>query len=197
MPSGKSAARESFPGVLGANGTIDLSGQGSKPPSRPASGRPSGDAWIVDRARRSLMPAPITEENSPGDGDEDGRLDLQRELADRFALGDFAGALNAAELLLGEDPDDTSAAHYASSARERLEERYTTRIGSLDYIFNRTVPEAKVKWLGLDPQAAFLLSLSDGQTTVAEVLELCGMGRLQAMRVFTELLEAKAIERVA
>mgnify|MGYP001550659034 CR=1 FL=1 len=76
MPSGKSAARESLPGVLGANGTIDLSGQGSKPPSRPASGRPSGDAWIVDRARRSLMPAPITEENSPGDGDEDGRLDV-------------------------------------------------------------------------------------------------------------------------
>jgi hypothetical protein len=55
----------------------------------------------------------------------------------------------------------------------------------------------KVKWLGLDPQAAFLLSLVDGQTAVAEVLQACQMERLEALRVFTELLEAKAIIRVA
>ena len=64
-------------------------------------------------------------------------------------------------------------------------------------LFNLAVPAAKVKWLGLDPQAAFLLSLVDGQTSVAEVLECCQMGRLEALRVFTELLEAKAILRVA
>ena len=44
--------------------------------------------------------------------------------------------------------------------RQRLEARYTTRIGSLDYVFNLAVPQAKAKWLGLDPQAAFLLSLA-------------------------------------
>ena len=54
-----------------------------------------------------------------------------------------------------------------------------------------------MKWLGLDPQAALLLSLVDGQTTVAEVLEACQTKRLEALRVFTELLEAKAIVRVA
>ena len=42
------------------------------------------------------------------------------------------------------------------TSRQRLEARYTTRIGSLDYVFNLAVPEAKAKWLGLDPQAAFL-----------------------------------------
>ncbi len=200
MPSRKLAARKSFPGVLSANGAIDLSGSGSSAPHREQFGRPSrpsADAWIVDRERRSLMPAAVAAEAEPSEESSNLRVDLRREIADRFALGDFAGALGAAELLLGEDPDDQSAHHYAASARERLEERYTTRIGSLDYIFNRAVPPTKVKWLGLDPQAAFLLSLSDGQTTVAEVLELCGMARLQALRVFTELLEAKAIERVA
>jgi hypothetical protein len=64
-------------------------------------------------------------------------------------------------------------------------------------VFNLAVPAGNVKWLGLDPQAAFLLSLVDGQTTVAEVLELCQMGTLEALRVFTELLEAGAILRVA
>jgi len=95
------------------------------------------------------------------------------------------------------NPEDESARQYAANSRIRLETRYTTRIGSLDYIFNLAVPGAQVKWLGLDPQAAFLLSLVDGQTTVEEVLDLCQMGRLEALRVFTELLDAKAIIRVA
>ena len=56
---------------------------------------------------------------------------------------------------------------------------------------------AKVKWLGLDPQVSFLLSLVDGQSTVSEVLLACQMERLAALRVFTELLDAKAITRVA
>jgi hypothetical protein len=121
---------------------------------------------------------------------------MHRKIADHFALGNYAAALHAAELQLGLNPDDACADQYATESRARLETRYTTRIGSLEYLFNIAVPLAKVKWLGLDPQAAFLLSLIDGQTTVAEVLELCHMGRLEALRVFTELLEAKAILRV-
>ena len=197
MLSGKPWSRETFQGVLGANGTIDLSGEGANTASNRPSGWPTADAWLVDRARRSLVPPSLVMESVALVEEANERVDLRQEITDRFALGDFAGALNAAELLLGEDPDDESARRYASSARERLEARYITRIGSLDYVFNRTVPESRVKWLGLDPQAAFLLSLSDGQTTMAEVLELCGIGRLQALRTFTELLEAKAIERVA
>jgi hypothetical protein len=123
--------------------------------------------------------------------------DIHLEIADHFALGDYAAALHSAELQLGVDPEDESARQYAETSRARLETRYTTRIGSLEYVFNLAVPAAKVKWLGLDPQAAFLLSLVDGQTTVAEVLERCQMGRLDALRLFTELLEAKAILRVA
>mgnify|MGYP001546928041 FL=1 len=198
MPADEPRPRESFSGVLDADGGIDLSGEGVGPSRRPASSdRHSADAWIADRARRSLMPSALVgESDAPTESGAD-RLDLRRELVDRFALGDFAGALGAAELVLGENPDDASAQQYARLACERLEARYTTRIGSLDFIFNRAVPESKVKWLGLDPQAAFLLELADGQTTVSEVLELCGMARLQALRVFTELLEAKAIVRVA
>ena len=200
MASVRPGSSESiFPSVLGPDGTIDLTGGLVREDSleRPT-GRPSGDAWLVDRDRRSLPPpamgaepvaAQETEEPSPDDS--------HREIADHFALGDYAAALYSAELQLGLDPGDESARQYAETSRARLETRYTTRIGSLDYVFNLAVPAAKVKWLGLDPQAAFLLSLVDGQTTVAEVLEFCQMGRLEALRVFTELLEAKAILRVA
>jgi hypothetical protein len=188
-----------FPSVLGKDGTIDLTGGLAQEGTHgPPTSRPSGDAWLVDRDRRSLLPPAVAAEAVVvREADEPSPNDIHREIADHFALGDYAAALYAAELQLGLDPDDQSARQYADTSRARLETRYTTRIGSLEYVFNLAVPTAKVKWLGLDPQAAFLLSLVDGQTTVAEVLELCQMGRLEALRVFTELLEAKAILRVA
>jgi hypothetical protein len=123
--------------------------------------------------------------------------DIHREIADRFALGDFVAALTAAELQLGLQPDDESAREYAETSRARLEERYTTRIGSLEYVFNLAVSPPKVRWLGLDSQAATLLAEVDGQTTVEQAIERCQLSRLEALRVFTELLDAKAIVRVA
>lgn len=187
--------RASARGVLGQNGSIDLSGGVSRPSQRPTV-RPMGDAWAADRGRRTL--APPTRELVVEEAQEEVVPDdIHAEIADRFALGDYVAALSAAELQLGLDPDDESARQYAQISRERLEARYTTRIGSLDFVYDLAVPVTQVKWLGLDPQASFLLSLLDGQTTVAEALELGQMGRLEALRVFTELLEAKAIVRVA
>ncbi len=205
---GRESSGSVFPdafGVLGDDGDIDLTGGLASPAEdeRPTV-RPSADAWIIDRDRRSLLPPPAAQSSPPDPSspahDESStttRDEAHREIADRFALGDYAAALSVAELQLGREPDDDEVRRYAESSRERLEVRYATRIGSLDYIFNVSVPAAKVKWLGLDPQAAFLLSLVDGQTTVDEVLDLCQMGKLEALRVFTELLDAKAIERVA
>jgi hypothetical protein len=189
----------SFPSVLGDNGAIDLS---AEPDSQDVHERPtrriSGDAWVADRDRRSLAPtAPPPARPETPESDQVSPDLLHAEMADCFALGDYARSLSAAELLLGLDPEDENARQYAINSRARLEARYLNRIGSVDYVFNLAVPATKVKWLGLDPQAAFLLSLLDGQTTVAEALEICQMGRLEALRVFTELLDAKAIARIA
>jgi hypothetical protein len=189
----------SFPSVLADDGAIDLA---AEPEAQNIHERPtrriSGDAWVADRGRRSLAPTapPPARPQTPEAGEASPDL-LHAEIADCFALGDYARSLSAAELLLGLNPDDQNAQQYAVNSRARLETRYINRIGSLDYVFNLAVPSAKVKWLGLDPQAALLLSLVDGQTTVAEVLGICEMGRLEALRVFTELLDAKAIIRVA
>ena len=188
------------PHLLNAAGDIDLTGRGAPPPqSSFPTMQPSADAWLADRDRRSLLPprtAPAVAEEA-ADAERAPLHDIHREIADRFGLGDYAAALHAAELQLGVDADDEGAQRYAVESRDRLEARYTAWIGSLDDVFNLAVPTAKVKWLGLDPQAAFLLSLVDGQTTVAEVLERCQLGRLEALRVFTELIDANAIQRVA
>jgi hypothetical protein len=185
-----------FPGVLGKDGSIELAGGiTNRELEARSTASTSRDAWTVDRDRRRTVSP--TESVEPPTGIGVTPHDIDPEIVGRFALGDYAGALLVAELRLGVDPADDMARQYAEGSRERLENRYANRIGPLEGVFNLAVPAAQVKWLGLDPQAASLLSLVDGQTSVAEVLELCPMGRLEALRAFTELLDAKAIVRVA
>jgi hypothetical protein len=178
MASTRPVASDSLLSVIGTDGAIDLTGEGGARGVSDRSAYLSSDAHLSESAESRFA-------------------DIDQQIADRFAVGDFAGALSAAELRLGLDPSNERACEFADSSHRRLEARYMTRIGSLDDLFNLAVSKAKLKWLGLDPQATFLLSLVDGQTTVREVLELCGMPRLEAFRLFIELLEAEAIVRVA
>lgn len=214
-----SSGESSSPTVLGSDGAIDLSGQleSDVDPDATAEGPRPADGWVADRARRrTLAPPPArwedVTERIPTPGPIDAATaepldrptlrapageEVHRELADRFALGDFAAVLRAAELQLGREPNDEVARQYARSSRERLEAQYATSIGSLEYVFAVAVAEPEIRWLGLDPQATALLSLVDGVATVEGVVDASRMERLEALRVFTELLEADAIERVA
>jgi len=124
-------------------------------------------------------------------------VDLHAEMADRFALGDFSGALGVAELILGSRPGDPAAQRYADSSREKLEQFYESRLGSTSNIVRVAVGEKDVRWLGLDHRAGFLLSRVDGHSTVEEVIDLSGMPRLEALRTLAELLDQRAIRVVA
>ncbi|MGB5283366.1 MAG: hypothetical protein WBN29_02580, partial [Polyangiales bacterium] len=72
MASGKpGSSGSSFPSVLGDKGTIDLVGGSTEQDihERPTR-RLSGDAWVVDRDRRSLPPtAPPPAQPEAGDAD--------------------------------------------------------------------------------------------------------------------------------
>jgi len=131
---------------------------------------------LVDRSRSSQA-AP----NLPG------------EMEDLFALGDFTGALVIAELILGGDPDDVEAGRCADNCRTRLVHLYTSKIGPLDRIPAAALNDADMRWLGLDHRAGFLLSRVDGVSTVEEILDVCGMPRLEAIKTLAELIERGAI----
>lgn len=125
------------------------------------------------------------------------RLGLRRAFQTRLAEGDHAGALVAAELRLGADPEDLAAQQCADECRRRLEGQYEALIGPLDSVFNLRVSQGKLRFWGLESEAAELVRWVDGQTTVAEVLELSGRPRGEALRAFAELIESQAIVRVA
>ena len=122
-----------------------------------------------------------------------GSIDHATEMADRFALGDYTEALSIAELILGRAPDHEAARRIAKSSRERLEQLYTSRLGSLARVPVPALDASQVRWLGLDHRAAFLLSRADGTASIDDLVEISGMPRLEALKTLVELLELGAI----
>lgn len=114
-------------------------------------------------------------------------------MKDRYATGDFTGALEIAESMLQSDPEDLEAKRYAESCREVLTQMYASRLGPLDQVVSMAIPAEQVRWLNLDHRAGFLLSLVDGASSVEELLDISGMPRLDALRTLLTLLERRVI----
>jgi len=117
----------------------------------------------------------------------------EMDMRDRFALGDFSGALVVAESLLDGDPSNAEAARYAETCRERLRQMYAARLGALDKVPRVIVPPDQVRWLSLDHRAGFVLSCVDGYSNIEEILDVSGMPSLDALRVLYELLQQRII----
>jgi hypothetical protein len=114
-------------------------------------------------------------------------------MKDRYATGDFTGALEIAEALLVADSADLDAQRYATSCRDVLTQMYLSRLGGLDQVINVVLPPEELRWLNLDHRAGFLLSLVDGASTIEELLDISGMPRLDALRILATLREQRAI----
>lgn len=179
----------------------------------PGEGLDGRDAWLLSRASPTSPPPPMRprSEHPPAIAEESTdslRLvstrsrptahqpDLAAEMNDRFALGDFTGALRSAELILGQAPGDAEAALVAARSRERLVHFHLSRLGGPSAVLGLKVAGAEVRWLGLDHRAGFLLSLVDGTTTVDEIVDLSGMPRHEALRLLAELRDGGAIATV-
>jgi hypothetical protein len=120
-------------------------------------------------------------------------LDPSGEMLDRFALGDFSGALLAAEIALGKNPDDAEAQRCAVSCRERLCDMHLSRLGGAARVPKVAIAGSEVRWLGLDHRAGFLLSRVDGRSSIDDIVDLSGMARHEALKLLVELVDAGAL----
>ena len=191
----------SFPPPLGQSEGHDawtverMSRQSTVPPVR---------SEEVDRLRElavrsSLLPEPLDDD---GEGDAldlversrpSQQLDLVGEMEELYALDDLTGALRFAELVLGREPDNEQARRCADNCRRRLLSLYSSKIGNLQAVPVPAMSETELRWLGLDHRSGFLLSRVDGVTTVEEVLDVCGMPRLEALKTLVDLLDRGVI----
>ncbi len=138
---------------------------------------------------RSGPPPPVLMPSEPASG-RDAEI---TEMKDRYAMGDFTGALVVAESLLEANAEDTDAQRYAQSCRDVLTQMYSARLGALTQRVRVAVPGDQIRWLSLDHRAGFVLSLIDGSSTVEELLDISGMNRLDALRILYTLYDQRVI----
>jgi hypothetical protein len=116
-----------------------------------------------------------------------------RALTDRYAMGDYTGALVVAEGILEGNPDQAEAARYAKNCRDVLMQMYSARLGSLDQVVSMAIPAEQIRWLSLDHRSGFLLSLVDGTSSIEEILDISGMPRLDALRIVFSLFSERVV----
>jgi hypothetical protein len=119
--------------------------------------------------------------------------DPAAEMHERFALGDYSGALELAEIVLSEDEKNLDAAECSETCRSVLENMYAARVGPLIGVPVVVVPNAQVRWLSMDHRAGFVLSLIDGTSSLETILDLCGMSRLDALHILHDLVQQKIV----
>ena len=162
--------------------------QSESPTIPPPSETEEGSALNLVAARGAAA-----ERNVPSPPPPRAPVDSVTDMRDRFALGDFSGALVVAESIIEGDPSHAEAGRCAESCRDRLRQMYASRLGSLSRVPRVIVPPDQVRWLSLDHRSGFILSCVDGYSTIEEILDVSGMPALDALRVLYELLQQRII----
>jgi hypothetical protein len=142
------------------------------------------EAAVLSAIRTPAPPPEITERTIE---------DPNAEMRERFSLGDYSGALEMAELILAEEPGNLEAAECGENCRTVLENMFTARLGPLERVPLVVVPRTQMRWLSMDHRAGFVLSLIDGSSSVDMILDVCGMPKLDALRILHELVQQKIV----
>lgn len=116
-----------------------------------------------------------------------------QRMKERFAMGDFSGALSVAERILRDQPRDDEALTMAKRCRDVLVDMYSSRLSGVHRVPLIVMGPDQIRWLSLDHRAGFLLSMIDGISSIDDLLDVSGMQRVDALRILCELLEQKVI----
>jgi hypothetical protein len=163
------------------------------PTARPAPGEPFSAGTEPTLSVNGLELAQLDDSDAAPTAPFKAGSDALGDMKDRYAMGDFSGALAIAEGILDKNPQDLEAPRYAQSCRDVLTQMYSARLGSLERIVAVAVPSDQIRWLTLDHRAGFLLSLIDGGLSVDQILDISGMPRLDALRLMYQLLDQRVI----
>ncbi|MFO0674212.1 MAG: hypothetical protein U0235_32120 [Polyangiaceae bacterium] len=115
------------------------------------------------------------------------------DMSERMTMGDFSGALEIAERILADTPNDDEANRIARECRDTLGELYEGRLGSLDRVPFVVVAREELRFQSLDHRAGFLLSHIDGVSPLDTILDVSGMPRLDALRILVELVQKRIV----
>jgi hypothetical protein len=114
--------------------------------------------------------------------------DLRGDMAKKYDVGDFSGALAVADEILSLEPDSLDALQYRKSCRERLLKMYEARIGDMSVVPRVRVSNHELMWRNLDAASGFVLSRVDGLSTYDNILDISGLPRFETCRILHQLI---------
>ncbi len=103
------------------------------------------------------------------------------------AAGERDRAVTAVDLALSEDPNSTLAQKLIHRNRDTIMAVFQTFLGDLQRQPQLARPLHELASAPISPRAAFLLSRIDGQVSIDEILDICGMPRIEAFRYLCQL----------
>jgi hypothetical protein len=115
------------------------------------------------------------------------------EARERLTEGDYEGALG---FLDAADPVERTKLEVQATTelvRSRLLCEYRERVGDVDSVPQLLAEPVAITKFNLPPDAGFLLSLVDGETSVANMISVSGMDPFVAFRILKGLLEAEIL----
>nr|MDQ3369193.1 hypothetical protein [Myxococcota bacterium] len=101
--------------------------------------------------------------------------------------GDLERAVAAVDLALSEDPNSALAQKLIHRNRDTMMTVFQAYLGDLQRQPQLARPLHELASAPISPRAAFLLSRVDGQLSIDEILDVCGMPRLEAYRYLCQL----------
>ena len=132
--------------------------------------------------------APEATPPSPLRAKADPLAELIHEMRDRLKHDDFSGVLEVAEKVLAIAPDHSEALDVREHASQNLMRIWESKIGNLKAVPVVKIPADEVIWLNLNHREGFVLSQVDGLMRYEDILDVCGMPRLEVLRVLANLV---------
>jgi len=190
-PSAGSGRSDSIPAVLAVD---DKKGTEGFLESAHEEKKPQQSQSTLDYSS-SALPDPDLPPDVIGDAislpPEESDEDRMRQC---FDIGDYSGALDIAEKLLGEDSGNKEAMTVKNECMETLMQMYEAHIGSFDRIPELLIDLKDILWRKLDNRAGFILSRIDGTVSFDDIIDMSGLPRFETCRIIHHLLQEKIIK---
>jgi CRP-like cAMP-binding protein len=114
---------------------------------------------------------------------------LRTQMRERLEIGDYSGALAAAEEVAKSGDEDPEVRRVGEECRRVLVGMYESRIGSFHRAPVVVVSPHELIWRSLDATAGFILSRIDGTSTFEDIVDISGLPRFETCRILNQLLQ--------
>jgi hypothetical protein len=116
---------------------------------------------------------------------------------DLLDLDDHSGAMDLIEKAAQLAPDDPMVQRLKQNSEVVLQSMYESKLGRLDARPRLLLRPDEIIWLNLDHRAGFVLAQIDGSVTYEDLMAICGMSRLDTLRILSQLVGAGVIAGAA